>query len=140
MGNKVCRRCNLEKQLTEFYAHAKMLDGHLNICKMCVKLQVKKHRKENDHVREYDRSRYKNNPERKRKTDKMVKRWRANNPDGYLAHYTVSNAIRDGRLKRMPCVICGNLKSEAHHEDYSKPLEVMWLCSLHHRRYHHAGS
>ncbi len=43
------------------------------------------------------------------------------------------NAIQAGRLVRQPCQECGEVRSEAHHEDYSKPLEVIWLCKPHHR-------
>lgn len=27
-------------------------------------------------------------------------------------------------------------KANAHHDDYAKPLEVRWLCALHHQRHH----
>lgn len=40
----------------------------------------------------------------------------------------VSNAIANGSLKRLPCVKCGARDSEAHHEDYNLPLDVVWLC------------
>lgn len=49
---------------------------------------------------------------------------------------TTNHAIRDGHLKREPCMLCGNVNSEAHHKDYNKPLDVMWLCFKHHRMYH----
>jgi ribosomal protein S27AE len=55
-------------------------------------------------------------------------RWRKNNPDKVRAHWIVANAIRYGKLKRQPCEKCGNPKSHAHHKDYSKPLEIEWLC------------
>ena len=41
---------------------------------------------------------------------------------------TLSMAVRDGRVKREPCRVCGAGPSEAHHEDYAKPFEVIWLC------------
>jgi hypothetical protein len=47
-----------------------------------------------------------------------------------------SNAIRDGRLIRQPCEVCGALNVEAHHDDYSKPLTVRWLCRRHHLEHH----
>ena len=47
-------------------------------------------------------------------------------------------AIKKGKLFRKPCVICGELKVQAHHEDYDKPLEVRWLCNKHHRARHQA--
>jgi hypothetical protein len=50
--------------------------------------------------------------------------------------YQVAKALKKGILKRQPCVICGNEKTHGHHEDYNKPLDVVWLCSLHHRKRH----
>lgn len=48
----------------------------------------------------------------------------------------VNNAIRDGKIARQPCEVCGR-KAQAHHEDYSKPLDVRWLCFQHHREHGH---
>lgn len=45
-------------------------------------------------------------------------------------------AIRSGQLVKQPCQVCGDPKSQAHHDDYSKPLEVQWLCSKHHGERH----
>jgi hypothetical protein len=47
-------------------------------------------------------------------------------------------AVDSGKLVRLPCLVCGNPKSEGHHEDYNKPLEVVWLCRIHHEEVHHA--
>lgn len=54
-------------------------------------------------------------------------------PEKHRAHYLVRVAKKSGKLKQLPCQICGEVKSEAHHEDYTKPLEVVWLCRKHHR-------
>ena len=43
--------------------------------------------------------------------------------------------LKSGSLVRLPCLICGN-ESEAHHPDYSRPLDVVWLCSSHHKEAH----
>lgn len=49
----------------------------------------------------------------------------------------VQTAIRKGLLIRQPCERCGSTERiHAHHDDYSKPLDVMWLCPLHHRQRH----
>lgn len=40
--------------------------------------------------------------------------------------------VDNGTIKRLPCEVCGNPKSEGHHADYSKPLDVKWLCREHH--------
>lgn len=44
--------------------------------------------------------------------------------------------IHDGELIKLPCEICGNIKVEAHHDDYYRPLDVRWLCRKHHREHH----
>jgi len=48
----------------------------------------------------------------------------------------VARAIKKGFLIKQPCEVCGNDKVDAHHEDYTQPLKVMWLCRLHHMRLH----
>lgn len=58
---------------------------------------------------------------------------RAKFPEKYIARHEVYKALAKGILVKQPCETCGELKAEAHHEDYSKPLEVMWLCDRHHR-------
>ena len=46
-------------------------------------------------------------------------------------------AIKKGFLKKTPCIICGSVyRIEGHHQDYSKPLTVLWLCQSHHRKIH----
>jgi hypothetical protein len=46
------------------------------------------------------------------------------------------NAIQSGVLTPQPCEVCGKEKSQGHHEDYSKPLDVIWLCIRHHHDRH----
>lgn len=45
-------------------------------------------------------------------------------------------AIKSGAVSKYPCSVCGNPKSQAHHEDYDKPLDVIWLCRKHHQEKH----
>lgn len=45
-------------------------------------------------------------------------------------------AIDRGEVVQQPCEVCGCEKADAHHPDYNKPLEVMWLCRKHHREWH----
>ena len=61
------------------------------------------------------------------------KRYMSKNPKITKAHQAVIRAIKNGVIKRMPCVICGATKTHGHHEDYNKPLEVIWLCPKHHK-------
>lgn len=57
-----------------------------------------------------------------------------------LARHEVKNALRSGRMTRLPCEKCGACPTEAHHEDYSRPLDVRWLCEPHHTEEHRRGS
>ena len=52
------------------------------------------------------------------------------------ARQLVCWAIKKGKLKRKNCEVCNKEKVFAHHEDYSKPLEVVWLCLKHHFERH----
>ncbi len=53
------------------------------------------------------------------------------------AHNAVLNAVREGRLVPQPCTVCGSEKFiDGHHDDYSKPLVVRWLCRAHHKAFH----
>ena len=61
---------------------------------------------------------------------------RALHPERHAANNSVNNAIRAGRLRKKPCEVCGDKKVQAHHDDYSKPLEVRWLCHTHHVAVH----
>ena len=69
-----------------------------------------------------------------------VARWRAAVPAGPRAHKRVYTAVRAGRLERPDrCEGCGLEKRlHAHHDDYSKPLKVRWLCGSCHRLAHRA--
>lgn len=127
---KPCRTCAAVLPIEQFYVHSKMADGRLNHCRSCVTKRVKKHRRENDSVRAYDRARG------NRQTAKDRKRYRSENPAAYRAHNAVNNAIRDGKLRKEPCLFCASEQVEGHHRDYSKPLDVIWLCPQCHKRLH----
>jgi hypothetical protein len=134
--SKECFKCKTIKPLEEFYKHPYMADGHVNKCKECNKNDATSHRNKNiEKVREYDRARGKI-PERLKAQVEITRAWRAEDSRRSVAHVAVSKAIRSGLLVRMPCIRCGKEKTEAHHEDYDKPLEVMWLCTPCHKQRH----
>lgn len=146
--SKICFKCGAEKSVDDFYRHAAMADGRLGKCKTCTREDVKANRQENRaHYVKFDRL-------RSRQPDRQVARtayaktergvavsrkakadWEHRNPQKKAAATKVHNAIRDGRLERKPCEVCG-VKAQAHHFDYSRPLDVIWLCSAHHSAYH----
>ena len=54
-----------------------------------------------------------------------------------IARSYVAVYLKRGKISRQPCEECGStIRLEAHHEDYSKPLEIRWLCRVHHLELH----
>lgn len=95
----------------------------------------RKRRRGIDAIRAFDRERNKR-PERVAQILLVKRRWRLAHPAEYAAQNAVTYALRQGRLKKEPCRDCGNPKAVAHHPDYSKPLDVVWLCHQHHTEEH----
>jgi hypothetical protein len=135
-----CKKCLAELEPSEFYRHRRMASGYLSFCKTCVIARVHDHRVANlEKVREYDRERGLR-PDRKelarRNSSKNnvrrnIRAMRAKYPDRYAARMALGNAVRDGRvLKPDACERCTRtgFVLHGHHEDYSKPLDVNWLC------------
>ena len=64
------------------------------------------------------------------------RKWNEKNKDKIFAQRMVEHRVESGIIKRLPCEVCGDEKSQAHHPDYSKPLDVIWLCQTHHKQLH----
>jgi hypothetical protein len=135
-GTKICFKCRKRQQRSAFYDHRAMADGKLGKCKGCTKTDVKKRYQ----VAIADRHEYEKTRSLARKPyrARAQKRYRQRHPERYAARTAVSNALRDGRLTRGACKGCGTkTRVQAHHNDYSKPLDVEWLCFKCHREDRH---
>lgn len=149
---KACFKCQKMLPMSEFYKHPQMGDGHLGKCKTCTRKDTAdrvalKSSTDLDWVMK-ERERHRIKSELKRRRMGVGKRKPAKDrieaqrlrrslyPDKYLANMMVGNAVRDGRLKKLPCEKCGRTPAQAHHDDYSKPLSVRWLCIKHHSEFH----
>lgn len=64
-----------------------------------------------------------------------IKRYKTQNPEKYFAGRTLRRAVLNGKIvKPNHCTRCGLIcNPEGHHADYSKPLQVIWLCRPCHR-------
>ena len=147
---KNCFKCGEDKPFSEFYRHPQMADGFLGKCKSCAKADVRERRKgpARDKVLAYDRWRgllphrvearqaYNRSPDGRATHAAALSRQVKKSPEKYAARVKLGNAVRVGLIIRQPCSVCGETKSEGHHEDYSKPLDVIWLCNKHHRERH----
>jgi len=119
---KKCFKCGQEKPLSAFYKHPQMADGHLNKCIECAKRDRREHEE--------------NNP--KAVLDSRLKAC-AKKPTHTNAYRCVEMALKSGVLvKPTECSACGcpdtERRVEAHHHDYTKPLDVIWLCPICHDR------
>jgi hypothetical protein len=146
---KVCKGCLTSKPIDSFYKNKTIKSGISGKCKECIKSYSKNHRIENpDYYKSYAKAtRMKPEYVQKRKDWSLsgkgkALRKRQNEhqnfifPERQKARWDLRNAVRDGRVKRFPCFICGNEKVDGHHYDYSKPFDVTWLCRKHHRAAH----
>lgn len=127
--------CQRVLPLSEFYRHSQMADGHFGKCKECVKAYTRDHYGEVRPARQaYELERQKR-PKRQRQMLVNTRRQRKKHPERERAHAAVARAIKKGLLVRGPCEVCGTTRRvQGHHDDYSKPLEVRWLCVMDHRR------
>ncbi len=133
---KKCFKCGIIKRLDSFYKHPDMPDGHVNKCKSCNKKDVaENYRKNIDYYINYEKERFKR-PERKEQIKKYQQKRRDTYRGKNIARNKISSYIRNGKLVRLPCEVCGEKKSEAHHQDYRSPLKVKWLCRKHHLELH----
>jgi len=150
MDTKECFKCEKEKPLSEFYKHGQMADGHLGKCKECTKKDVGKHREENiDEIRAYDRKRgslphriakvkeYQKTENGKNALCQGIKKYRRTHLIEEASYIIFKSALRAGKITKEPCSVCGSTyRIHGHHEDYYKPLDVIWFCPKHHAGYH----
>ena len=135
---KKCFKCNKTKNIYAFYRHKQMTDGHLGKCKECAKKDATEHRNKNiEKIRKYDRIRA-TLPHRKRLSTKNCQAYRIKYPLRFAATTILSNAIRSKKIEKPKrCSMC-NKKTRimGHHEDYYKPLNVIWVCQVCHKGLH----
>ena len=150
---KKCFKCGKEKSYSEFYKHSAMADGYLGKCKECAKKDTIEYRKNNlEYCRNHDRIRSKT--EARRKTNRLSskreraehpervnarnKKYKDKNPLRVRAMNMLARALRRGVIRKSNfCECCYAFgKTEAHHDDYDKPIDVKWLCVKCHNKRH----
>ena len=166
MKIKWCPKCSSTLGSDMFYRDSSKRDGLSGWCKKCRSVDSKKrayrnrhidkkkrkenravngdkirsderrYRKENrDRMREYDRSRY---GARKARVRMVNSGWQKDHPIERRARDAVKIAMSKGDIIRPnACSMCGeSCKPDAHHHDYSRQLDVTWLCRSCHRMEH----
>lgn len=120
---KLCRRCGELKPIVDFHSNKSRPDGYSSWCKTCNNVSCRLYRET-----EAGKLAGRRAGAMKRSRDR----------EKIKARSAVSNALRDGRLNKpklcSQCRTTGPL--EAHHRDYCKPLEIVWVCPVCHRAIH----
>lgn len=124
-----CVRCEAEKVAGDFYASDRT-------CKQCRRGMAKANRQATQEQRRVYEQKRSATPHRRAHLTRNTQRYRAANPQRAAAHIALNNAVRDGRVKKQACVVCGSAQAHGHHFDYSRPLDVVWLCTEHHAAHH----
>jgi hypothetical protein len=157
---KRCSKCGEIKPRDRFQRNRNAEDGLQHWCKDCIGVVNKAYRERNrEHIREITKRWTEENPERRERTRRewretnperlrelrrhQAKRNRERHPEKHAARCAVTKAISVGKLTRSDhCERCGALDRPArdgrpqihgHHADYSKPLDVEWLCRACHK-------
>lgn len=123
LKEKHCNDCNTTKPVEEFYVDKWNSTGYTGACMACMR----------ERSRKYGKS------ERGKKTA-IIKthRFQYGNPEKHRARVKARAAAKSGKIvKPENCDRCNQpCHPQAHHHDYSKPLEVDWLCDPCHKFIH----
>lgn len=143
---KTCIECGHAKGADGFYVNNASEDGLTSRCRVCTSAYQKARR---------ERLNASKPPEWKKKTADIAayrkdwlkdkpgymtqkkREWWQKNKDKMRVRDAVKYALKTGKLVKTPCHVCGEERVEGHHPDYSRPLDVVWLCREHHLQVHH---
>ena len=94
--------------------------------------------RQREYMREYRKThvRTPGDPERRRRYE--LARYHTN-PDFRLKHnarFAIAQRVRRGMVEKGPCALCEDSKTVAHHNDYGRPFDVVWLCHPCHNTIH----
>lgn len=121
---KTCTRCKFEKTFSCFWADSSKPDGKNSWCKPC----------HNERQRAWLKT-----PEGKEKMRRAAKKRYKKAKKQILAKRRVQQALKTGVLLKGSCQMVSDEckgRIEGHHCDYNKPLDVVWLCMMHHKKWH----
>jgi hypothetical protein len=139
-----CRMCRKDYTPSEAQVRHKM-----HICSPCLRdVQAARRAQKPDVVSDASKvkraawhAEYYKNPEVLRRQSEWRKQYRRDEM-AYAkdaSRQKLRDAVRAGTVVPKPCERCGETRVHGHHDDYSKPLDVRWLCRKHHDE-HHKGN
>lgn len=126
-----CYTCKKQKESSDFHRDKSRKRGFDFRCKDCIKeYNNDRRRKDPERYRLRDRE---YNLRNKHKRNEYSRIYNQKNKYKIRTHYLVGQALKEGLIVKMSCEICKETNTEAHHDDYGKPLTIRWLCRWHHR-------
>lgn len=143
--NKRCSRCRRSLDVSQFYKNRSQPDGLQNQCVGCKHEASRKYLSRDYGSRDTSRV---GAPRKSLTAEQIIARRRASVKRYHALHpaeWSIKGAARQkagralsaGLLVRQPCEMADcAAKSGMHHDDYTKPLAVRWLCTKHHRWIH----
>lgn len=151
---KVCSKCNVEKEKTEFWKRNNRKSGVNSECLECCKVRrTKKYKENNEEFKEKRKEYYHKNRDKLCKSqidsqkgnvryrkyqNKYLIEKRKSGDKKFIARQILKLAVKAKMIiKPLNCCKCNcEDKLEGHHSDYDKPLDVMWVCIPCHRKIH----
>lgn len=133
---KRCPRCGETKPLDRFSKDRARKDGLRTYCRECMRTQRRRYRdtEKGREARRRERTSWRQaNPE---VLAANKRRYELSHKTERKAQQTLRRAVRLGEIVRGPCEVCGHEPAEGHHDLYSRPLDVRFLCHYHHTRLH----
>lgn len=144
---RACRTCGKQKPLAQFPSYVvRGKRGRRRVCKTCWNAQwspiVQQHNARYYHE---NRAGYRDRQKARTAVRHLAEHglhairnalYSHRHPDREKAKQAVAVAVRSGRLSRLPCQVCGATRAQAHHDDYTRRLDVIWLCATHHGEMH----
>ena len=129
VGYKECSCCKRVLPVGDYYRKPTGASGLHASCKRCHRESVRKSRaRYAEHYRAYDKGRRRKRPSLSLMAHDKAQKERARK--------RLQKAVLLGRMSKLPCAVCWDSTAEAHHVDYSRPLDVVWLCDQHHGEVH----
>lgn len=135
---KKCNKCGQLKSSDSFHKDSSKPDSRSTVCKLCKLAQNKDYAATTTGKQSHAMAKKKWFATNSGKTTRANsnRRHRDKHKLAVVARDKLNGALRAGRVTRQPCEVCGSEFTEAHHRDYSKPLDVKWLCRRHHLSEH----
>lgn len=133
---KRCGCCKELRFLVDFPTNKRALSGYYCYCKICANSKNKNNYLNNREKILKRTKLYRQTEKGKEVMRSATKRSILKFPEKQFARDEVNKALKRGDLTKLECEFCGDTKTQAHHSDYSKPLEVRWVCKKHHWELH----